>query len=101
MNTQQMLQSVRKLQREYEKEHKVLEEKVFEGTASGVVKVYLKGNLTIEKVEFLDDSILSSDNKEMIEETIAIAYQNAKDLIDAEEDKLMAKYQQQPGGVFF
>lgn len=100
MNMQQMLQSVRKLQREYEKEHKVLEEKVFEGTANGVVKVYLKGNLTIEKVEFLDDSILSADNKEMIEETIAIAYQNAKDLIDAQEDKLMAKYQQQPGGVF-
>ncbi len=101
MNMQQMLQSVKKMQREYEKEHKKLEETTFKGSANGIVEVALKGDFTLEKVTILDDSVLSKDDKEMIEEAIVLAYNKAKDEIMAKEDELAAKFQQQPGGMFF
>ncbi len=101
MNMQQMLQSVKKMQREYEKEHKKLEETTFKGSANGIVEVSLKGDFTLEKVIILDDSILTKDDKDMIEEAVVLAYNKAKEEIMAKEDELMAKFQQQPGGMFF
>lgn len=101
MNMQQMLQSVKKMQREYEKEHKKLEETTFKSSANGIVEVSLKGDFTLEKVTILDDSVLTKDDKDMIEEAIVLAYNKAKDEIMAKEDELMAKFQQQPGGMFF
>lgn len=101
MNMQQMLQSVKKMQREYEKEHKILEETVFTGTANGIVEVSLKGDFTLEKITFLDEDALNKDDKEMVEEAIVLAYNQAKEQIMAKEDELAAKFQQQPGGMFF
>jgi len=99
MNMQQMIQAVQKMQREYSKEHAKLEETSFEYTANGLVKCVLKGNFTLEKLEILDPEALTSDNKEMLEEMIALAYNNCKDQIMAKEDELSAKYQKGPGGM--
>lgn len=101
MNMQQMLQQVKKMQREYEKQHKILEETIFEGSANGVVKVYLKGDFTIDRIEILDDDILNKDDKDTLEESIKLAYQSAKDQIMSKEDELTAKFQKQPGGMLF
>ncbi len=101
MNMQQMLQNVKKMQREYEKAHKVLEETVFEGSANGLVKVFLKGDFTLDHVVFCDDSALEKDNKELLEEAIVLAYKDCKSQIDAKEEELMEKFQKQPGGMFF
>ncbi len=100
MNMQQMVQAVQKMQRQYEKEHKILEEKDFEYTANGLVKCTMKGNLTMTKVEILDKDALTSDNKEMLEEMFALAYNGCKDLIMAEEDKLAEKYKAAGNGGF-
>ncbi len=100
MNMQQMVQTVQKMQKQYEKEHKILEEKDFEYTANGLVKCVMKGNFTMSKVEILDKDALSSDNKEMLEEMIAIAYNGCKDAIMAEEDKLADKYKSFGNGGF-
>lgn len=101
MNMQQMLQQVKKLQREYEKAHKVLEETTFEGTSSGLIKVYLKGDFTLEKVEILDADALKDGDKDILEESITLAYKDAKEKIMAEEEKLNAQFQKMPGGMFF
>jgi len=101
MNMQQMLQQVKKMQREYEKAHKVIEETTFEGVSNGLVKVYLKGDFTLEKIEFLDDDALNKDDKEMIEKAITLAYKDAKDKIMKEEDKINSEFQKLPGGMFF
>lgn len=102
MNMQQMLQSVKKIQREYEKEHKArIEDVTFSHTQNGLVKVSLKGNFELEKIEILDEEALSKENKEMIEEMIVLAYQECKKQIDKVEEELMNKYQKQPGGMFF
>lgn len=100
MNMQQMLQQVKKLQREYEKAHKVLEETTFEGTSSGLIKVYLKGDFTLEKVEILDADALKDGDKDILEESITLAYKDAKEKIMAEEEKLNAQFQKMPGGMF-
>lgn len=101
MNMQQMLQQVKKLQREYEKAHKVLEETTFEGASSGLIKVYLKGDFTLEKVEILDADALKDGDKDILEESITLAYKDAKEKIMAEEEKLNAQFQKMPGGMFF
>lgn len=98
---QQMLQNVKKLQREYEKAHKVLEEKEFVKDANGLVRVTLKGDFTLVKVEFLDDSSITKEDKEALEEALVIAYSSCKEDIMKEEDEIAARFQQAPGGMFF
>lgn len=98
---QQMLQNVKKLQREYEKAHKELEDKEFAQVANGLVKVTLKGNFELVKVEILDNSLSLKEDEEAIEDAIVLAYQKCKEAIDKEDEKLMEKFQKQPGGMFF
>ena len=92
MNMQQMVQSMQKMQRQYEKAHKELEEREFTYTQNGVVKVTLKGDMSLVGVEFLDADVLEADNKEMIEEMISIAYENVRQQIYDEEEKLADKF---------
>lgn len=99
MNMQQMVQAVQKMQREYEKAHKILEETSFEYTANGLVKCTLKGNFTMEKIEILDKDALS--DQDLIESTIILAYNGCKDKIMDEEDKLANKFKGMNGGFPF
>ena len=92
MNMQQMVQAMQKLQRQYEKEHKLLEEKEFTNTANGAISVTLKGNLEMVNIEILDDELLKE--KEDLIEMIKIAYNGCKDQISEAEDKLANKFQQ-------
>jgi len=98
MNMQQMVQAMQKAQRQYEKDHKVLEEKEFEFVANGAVKVVMKGDLEMVSVEFLDKEILT-DDPEMVADMIKIAYNGCKDQINAEEEKLAQKMQASAGAM--
>ncbi|MBP5694796.1 MAG: YbaB/EbfC family nucleoid-associated protein [Bacilli bacterium] len=103
MNMQQMVQAMQKMQRQYEKEHKMLEETDFEYTANGAVKIVLKGNLEMVSLEFLDEELLK-DDPEMVSDMIKLAYQGARSQIQAAEDALEAKFQQNAkgkGGMMF
>ena len=102
MNMQQMVQAMQKMQRQYEKEHKVLEETEFENVANGAVKVVLKGNLEMVSVEILDKDMLNADDVDMIQDMIMLAYNGCKDKINDAEEKLAAKFQQNAkGGMMF
>ena len=101
MNMQQMVQAMQKMQRQYEKEHKVLEETEFEYTANGAVKIVLKGNLEMVSLEFIDQELLK-DDPEMVSDMIKLAYNGARDQINDAEDALAAKFQQNnKGGMIF
>ncbi|MBQ9265965.1 MAG: YbaB/EbfC family nucleoid-associated protein [Bacilli bacterium] len=101
MNMQQMVQAMQKMQRQYEKEHKVLEETEFEYTANGAVKIVLKGNLEMVSLEFIDQELLK-DDPEMVSDMIKLAYNGARDQINDAEDALAAKFQQNnKGGMMF
>lgn len=92
MNMQQMVQAMQKLQRQYEKEHKLLEEREFTNTANGAVTVTMKGNLDIVSIEILDDDLLKE--KEDLVEMIKLAYNGCKEQINDAEEALADKFQQ-------
>lgn len=102
MNMQQMVQTMQRMQREYEKAHKALEEKEFSYTANNAIKVTMKGDMTLVSIEFIDDEILEKDNAEMISDMLVLAYNNIKDQINDEEDAIAAKFKGAvPGGMGF
>ena len=101
MNMQQMIQAMNKVQRQYEKDKKVLDEKSFEYTANGAVKVTLKGDYSMVGIEFSDSEVLKED-AETVSDLIKLAYDGAKALVDKAGEELIEKYQKNaPGGLPF
>lgn len=101
MNMQQTVIAVQKLQREYEKEHKILDEAHFSATTSNAVKVTLKGDFTLVGVEILDKEVLNPSDPDTLTEIIRLAYNSCKEQIMEKEDELMARFKKKPGGMFF
>ncbi len=97
MNMQQMIQAMNKVQRQYEKDKKVLDDKSFEYTANGVVTVTLKGDYSMFGISFADPDVLKED-PEMVSDLIKLAYDGAKALIDKANDELVEKYQKNAAG---
>lgn len=97
MNMQQMIQAMNKVQRQYEKDKKVLDDKSFEYTANGVVTVTLKGDYSMVGISFADPDVLKED-PEMVSDLIKLAYDGAKALIDKANDELVEKYQKNATG---
>jgi DNA-binding protein YbaB len=67
---------------------------------AGIVEVTFKGNRTVCKVK-IDASALSADNKEMIEDTIAMAINEALDEIKKESDAIDERITGQKGALPF
>lgn len=90
MNMQQMLIQAQKLQREMQKQQAELEEKEFVVTKGGAVTVTVKGDKTIKSVQ-IDKDALDPENKEMVEELIALAINEAVAQIKAQEEAINSK----------
>ncbi|MGP1413778.1 MAG: YbaB/EbfC family nucleoid-associated protein [Bacillales bacterium] len=101
MNMQQMVQAMQKAQREFNKEYSKLESKEFTENANGVVKITMKGDLSIQKIEILDDELLNKENKEELCDLIVLAYNNCHEKINKESEELSKKFQQGAGGMLF
>ena len=84
MNMQQMIIQAQKMQRELQKKQAELREKEFTISKGGAVTVVVKGDKTIKSIG-IDKDALDSDNKEMLEEMIALAVNEAVEQIKAEE----------------
>lgn len=87
---QQMLMQANKMQRELLKAHEVLDAKTFHADQNGMVEIEVKGNKEIVSVK-IDAEALSPDNKEMLEEAIALAYNKALKEIQKEADAIDEK----------
>ena len=84
MNMQQMIIQAQKMQREMQKKQKELEEKEFTISKGGAVTVVVKGDKTVKSID-IDKDALDPDNKEMVEELIALAINEAVEQIKAAE----------------
>ncbi len=84
MNMQQMIIQAQKMQREMQKKQKELEEKEFTISKGGAVTVIVKGDKTVKSID-IDKDALDPDNKEMVEELIALAINEAVEQIKAAE----------------
>ena len=93
MNMQAMLQQAQKMQREMEKAQKDLEAKEFEIiSAGGGIKVIITGKKLIKNIE-IDEDIIDPEEKEMLQDMIVVAINEAISLVIKEEQKILAKQQ--------
>ena len=99
MNMQQMLAQAQKMQRELQKAQDELKKKEFTVSKGGAVTVVVLGDKTIKSVS-IDQDAFDADNREMVEEMIAMAVNEAHTKIDEESAKINEAITGRPGGLF-
>ncbi len=100
MNMQQMMAQAQKMQRELKKAQAELAQKEFIVSKGGAVTVVVYGNKQVKAVE-IDKDAFTEDNKEMIEELIPMAINEALAQIAEEEEAINERITGQPGGFGF
>ena len=86
MNMQQMMAQAQKMQRELRKAQAELAQKEFVISKGGAVTVTVLGSKEIKSVS-IDADAFDADNKEMIEDMIALAINEAMAQIDEESEE--------------
>ena len=99
MNMQQMLAQAQKMQRELQKAQNELKEKEFTISKGGAVTVVVKGDHTVKSIS-IDEDAFDKDNKEMIEEMIALAINEAIEKIVKESEEINERITGRAGGMF-
>ena len=99
MNMQQMLMQANKMQRELQKAMDALHEKDFTVSKGGAVTVVVKGNKKVSSIS-IDKDAFDADNKEMVEEMVAVAINEAHDQISAEEAEINQRITGRANGLF-
>lgn len=93
MNMQALMQQAQKMQREMEKAQKELEAKEFEVvSAGGGIKIVITGSKVIKSIN-IDKDIIDPEDKEMLEDMVVIAVNEAIALVVSQEQKILAKQQ--------
>ena len=100
MNMQQMMAQAQKMQRELRKAQAELAEKEFVVTKGGAVSVTLLGSKEIKSIK-IDKDAFDPDNKEMIEDMIALAINEALAKIESESEAINERITGQSGGFGF
>ncbi len=89
MNIQNLLKQAQKMQKEVGKIQSQLNEKIYENSiGGGVVKVLMKGNLTLECVS-IDESLLVKESKEDLEDMLVSCINDVIKQANDEKDALM------------
>lgn len=89
MNINQLMKQAQQMQKKMQEAQEKVEQMEIEGTAGGgLVKVTITGK-GIMKSTSIDESLLSADNKEVLEDLIIAAYNNAKEKLDSESSSQM------------
>lgn len=99
MNMQQMLMQAQKMQREMQKKQAELEAQEFTVSKGGAVTVVVKGDKSIVSVS-IDKDAMDPDNKEMVEELVALAINEAIEQIKAQEAEISSSVSGGMGGLF-
>ena len=93
MNMQALMQQAQKMQREMEKAQKDLEAKEFEIiSAGGGIKIIITGAKVVKNIE-IDEDIIDPEEKEMLQDMIVVAINEAISKVVSEEQKIVAKQQ--------
>ena len=91
MNMQALMQQAQKMQRDLEKAQKELNATLFEfDSAGGAIHISIYGNRKIEKID-IDKDAIDPEDKEMLEDMIKIAVNDAIEAIDKENEKIQSK----------
>lgn len=99
MNMQQMMMQAQKMQRELKKAQDALKAQEFSVTKGGAVTVTMYGSKQIKKID-IDEDAFDKDNKDMVEDMIALAVNELVDQITAAEEEINEKITGRSGGLF-
>lgn len=92
MNIQNLMREAQKMQKDLQKTQKELENTEYEGSSS-LVKIVLNGNKEMRSISIDRGAEISdSDDLEMIEDMIMVAYNDASSKVDSDKEKKLGKY---------
>lgn len=97
MNIRNLMAQAQRVQKDLERANTEIENTIFDGV-SGAVKVTVSGKNEVKSVSITDESILS--DKEMLEDMILIAVNDALKKISKMKEEKMGKYTGGLGGLF-
>ena len=100
MNMQQMMAQAQKMQRELKKAMAELAQKEFVISKGGAVTVTVLGNKEVKAIE-IDKDAFDEENREMVQDMIALAINEAISQIDEETEAINERITGQPGGFGF
>ena len=100
MNMQQMMIQAQKMQRELKKAQAELAQKEFVVSKGGAVTVTVLGSKEIKAIN-IDKDAFNPDDKEMIEDMIALAINEAIQKIEEESEAINERITGQSGGFGF
>ena len=95
---QQMILKAQKMQRELKKAQEELDQKEFKVSKNGMVTVTVMGSKEVKAID-IDKDAFDADNKEMVEEAIALAINEAIAKIEAEVAKFNEEITGRSGGL--
>lgn len=98
MNIQNLMREAQKMQKELQKTQEELSNTEYEGSSS-LVKIVLDGNKSMKSITIGKSEDLSSDDIEMLEDMILVAYNEASKKVDSDKEKKLGKYGQGLSGL--
>ena len=99
MNIQNLMAQAQKMQKEITKKKEEIDNSSFEGTSEWV-KVTINGKKEVEKVYITFEGTIEDDDKEMLEDMIKIAMNDAVKKVDQEVENKMGAYGSSNNGLF-
>ncbi len=96
---QQMLMQAQKMQRELKKAQDALKEKEFKVSKAGIVTIVMKGDRSLTSLD-IDKDALNEESKEMVQDAIALAINEALSQIEKESEAINEQITGRAGGIF-
>lgn len=95
---QKLMMEAQKMQAKLQKEQAELDNSIYEGTSS-LVTIEINGKKEVKRVNLKLDEDISIDDKEMLEDMIMLAMNDAVKKADADREKRFGKYGQGLAGL--
>ena len=99
MNIQNLMAQAQKMQKEITNKKEEIDNSIFEGTSEWV-KVKINGKKELEEVKITFEGPIEEDDKEMLEDMIKIAMNDAVKKVDQEVESKMGAYGSSLNGLF-
>lgn len=98
MNMQKLMAEAQKMQRDITKKQEELEKTIFEGKSEWV-ELTLNGKYELKSFKITYEDDITNDDKEMLEDMVNIALNDALTKVSKEKNKIMGSYGSM-GGLF-
>ena len=92
MNMQAIMRQAQQMQSEIMKIQRELEKTEYEGNSS-LVTVVLNGKKEMLKLTMKDKENLNSDDMDILEDMVVVAFNEAMKKVDVDKEKKLSKYQ--------